>query len=159
LLVFCAPEKVSISPQRGDSFKRRRFCVLFKFSGTQPPLQQKRAYGRRGATCFDGRTNLRRFQFPADFCVSFGAWKKYAYGRRGGHIFTAGRTGLQAATKHREHFLVKMSVSRRREHDFHKNKNSGFPPADLPIGMILLLFAMKSNDFSSGKVCPSGDTF
>jgi len=93
LLVFSAPEKVSVSPQRGASFKRRRFCLLFEFSGTQPPLQQKRAYGRRGATCFNGRTNFRRFQFSADFCVSFVASKKYAYGRRGGHIFKADRTG------------------------------------------------------------------
>ena len=50
LLVFSAPEKVSVSPQRGASVKRRRFCLMFEFSGKQPPPQQKRAYGRTGAT-------------------------------------------------------------------------------------------------------------
>ena len=106
LSVLSDPGKASIWPQRGDVFRSLRFWTNFTFSGNWPPLRRKLAYGRRGAAFLNGRTNFRCFEFSADFCAIFSAWKKHAYGRRGGHIFTADRTGPSGRKRKLRAFFV-----------------------------------------------------
>ena len=106
LSALSAPGEASVSPQRGDVFRSLRFWTNFTFSGNWPPLRRKQAYGRRGAAFLNGRTNFLWFEFSADFCAIFWAWKKYAYGRRGGHIFTADRTGPSGRKRKLRAFFV-----------------------------------------------------
>ena len=92
LSVFSAPEKVSISPQRGAIFQRWRFCEMFEISGKWSPLRGKRAYRCRGATLFGDRTIFSIFLYFIYFCTILPAREKYAYRRRGAPMFEFDRT-------------------------------------------------------------------
>ena len=92
-------------------------------------------------------------------CLLFEPGKSAHIAAEGRPFLKLTEPGLRAAAEKWYRFFVKMNVSRRREHDFHKNKKYVFPAFGPPLGMILLLFTTKINKNAGQKSTVSGSPF